>query len=72
MISPQFINSTRNVIRSGKGSGRHEKSLSKVLDEVSDELCDLTDLVTDKYVRRRMFALSSKLDYHAGKLVKRR
>jgi len=38
----------------GKGSGRHKKPLSKVLDEVCDELSEIDELIINPYINRRL------------------
>jgi hypothetical protein len=52
----------------GKGSGRHEKLLSRVLDEISDEIFEIDELIIDPEINRRMGNLVARISYHITKL----
>jgi hypothetical protein len=56
----------------GKGSGRHRKPLSLVIEEVQDELLELDDLMhIDKdEAHLRINRLVARLSYHWKKLKK--
>jgi len=56
----------------GKGSGRHKKPLSLVIEEVQDELLELDDLMhIDKdEAHLRIGRLIARLGYHWEKLKK--
>ena len=52
----------------GKGSGRHKKPLSKVLDEIADEIFEIDELIIDPYINRKLGNLIARLSYHISKL----
>ena len=56
----------------GKGSGRHRKPLSVVIEEVQDELLELDDLmhIDKEEAHVRIGRLISRLSYHRKKVKK--
>ncbi len=52
----------------GKGSGMHEKPLSKVLDEIVKEVFEVDELIIDPYINRKLGNVLARLGYHLSKL----
>jgi hypothetical protein len=52
----------------GKGSGRHEKPITKVLDEIADEIFEIDEMIINPEIKRRLGSIIARIDYHIAKL----